>query len=259
MTMKVMTLNVNGLRAAVQKGLFEWLKTQDFDFICFQETKLQADVLDADPTLHLPGYTQHYAHALKKGYSGVALLAKHAPLNWRDKLNSSVIDEEGRYIEYEYPHLTVASIYFPSGSSGEDRQKVKMQFLKTIEAPLQQLLQSGKPCILCGDYNIAHAPIDLKNWKANQKNSGFLPEERAWMDRLFLDLGFVDAFRYHHPQAEVYTWWSFRGKAYEKNVGWRIDYQVISPSLKDKIREAYVLREPKFSDHASLIVEYDVE
>lgn len=254
--MKVLTLNVNGLRSAAQKGLYPWLATQDADFICLQEIKLQAEHLLADPSLSLPGYHVDYVHAEKKGYSGVAIYAKNKPLKVTNSLDFSICDQEGRYLQFDYPDMTICSIYFPSGSSGEERQAIKMVFLSQIEPHLKKLIASNKPCILCGDYNIAHKEIDLKNWKGNQKNSGFLPEERAWMSHLLGEIGFHDAFRVIHPDAAVYTWWSFRGRAYEKDVGWRIDYQMITPDLVNRVKSAHVVREPKFSDHAPLIIEY---
>jgi exodeoxyribonuclease-3 len=256
--MNILTLNVNGLRSAVKKGLFDWLQTQNADIVCLQETKLQADTLLQDPSLTLPGYHAVYAHAEKKGYSGVAIYAKDVPLNVITQINIPTADLEGRYLQFDYPSFSIASIYFPSGTSGEHRQTIKMQFLSEIESHLKTLIENNIPCILCGDFNIAHKEIDLKNWKANQKNTGFLPEERAWMEKLFGELGFHDAFRRCHPEAPVYTWWSYRGQAYAKDVGWRIDYQVVSPSLRDRVKSAQVFRSPKFSDHAPLLIEYEI-
>src|SRR3990167_9338180 len=235
--MKVISLNVNGLRAAAKKGLFAWLSEKNADFICLQETKCQHNDREADNSLVLPNYHREYVDAEKKGYSGVAI-------NVKKSLGFALCDTEGRFIQFEYPNFSVCSVYFPSGTSGEHRQAMKMAFLAEIETFLASI---NKPTILCGDYNIAHRKIDLKNWRSNQKNSGFLPEERAWMDKLFDKFSFLDAFRVVHPDAQVYTWWSFRGKAWAKNVGWRIDYQVLTPKLKNKIISAPVDRPHNFS------------
>lgn len=254
--MKIITLNVNGLRAAVRRGLFDWLLLQKADIICIQETKLQDAQLT--PNYYLPGYYCEYAHAEKKGYSGVAIFARERPERVTRSLGFETADTEGRYIQFDYPNFSVASIYFPSGTSGEHRQTIKMSFLEKFEKQLVKLRASKRKVILCGDYNIAHQKIDLKNWQANQKHTGFLPEERAWMDQLFGPLGFRDAFRVCHPEAAVYTWWSYRAKAWEKDVGWRIDYQVVTKNVVPLIKSASVSREPRFSDHAPLSVEYDL-
>lgn len=254
--MRILTLNVNGLRSAARKGFFDWLSAQDADVVCLQETKAQEDQL-ADGPFRPAGYECHYLDAEKKGYSGVAVYSRAKPdavvrgLGWPD------MDAEGRYLEARFGKLSVVSLYLPSGSSSEARQAVKFSFLDRFLPFLQDCAQSGRDYIFCGDWNIAHKPIDLKNWRGNQKNSGFLPEERAWMDRLFGPEGWADAFRAVNREAEQYTWWSNRGQAWAKNVGWRIDYQVVSPSLADKIRAASIYKDTRFSDHAPLIIDYD--
>ncbi|OGV43227.1 MAG: exodeoxyribonuclease III [Legionellales bacterium RIFCSPHIGHO2_12_FULL_42_9] len=255
--MKVISFNANGIRSAAKKGFFIWLAEQDADFVCIQETKAQVHQLQAEAHFCPAGYFCEYVDAEKKGYSGVALYAKKKPFNIVTELGFATADNEGRYVQFDYADLSVISLYLPSGTSGDERQAVKMNFLEQLIEPLQGLKKSGREVILCGDYNIAHQPIDLKNWRANQTHSGFLPEERAWLDRLFGDLGFVDAFRVINQAPDQYTWWSHRGRAREKNVGWRIDYQVITPGLVSRVYGAAIETSHYFSDHAPLTIEYD--
>ncbi|WP_131782736.1 exodeoxyribonuclease III [Legionella gresilensis] len=253
--MRVITFNANGIRSAARKGFYEWLVCQEADFICIQETKAQIHQL-SDVTYHPCGYHCDYYDAQKRGYSGVAIYARHKPHAVVKGLGFDFCDQEGRYIQFDYPNLSVISLYLPSGTSGVERQGIKFKFLKHFKEHLITLKQQRKELILCGDYNIAHKEIDLKNWRSNQKNSGFLPEERAWMDELFGVLGFVDAFRLINQEQDQYTWWSNRGRAWEKNVGWRIDYQVITPGLIDSVHQVAIHREDRWSDHAPLIIDY---
>ncbi|MFZ5592679.1 MAG: exodeoxyribonuclease III [Pseudomonadota bacterium] len=255
--MKIITLNANGIRSAVSKGFMEWMLTQNADIVCLQETKAQEHQLS--PAAYRPhGYHAYFHDAEKKGYSGVALYCKEKPdrvamgLGWPD------IDAEGRYIQADFGDLSVVSLYLPSGSSSEERQAVKFDFMARFTPVLQQFRHSAREYILCGDWNIAHKKIDLKNWRGNQKNSGFLPEERAWMDALFGPLGFIDAFRAVNQEEGQYTWWSNRGQARARNVGWRIDYHVVTPGLKDRVKGASIYKDQRFSDHAPLIIEYDL-
>ena len=254
--MRVITLNANGVRSAGRKGFFQWLAAQDADVVCLQETKAQEGQI-ADPLFWPAGYHCHYLDAEKKGYSGVALYARRKPdavvegLGWPD------MDAEGRYLEARFGRLSVVSLYLPSGSSSEARQQVKFSFLERFTPFLRERAASGRDYLLCGDWNIAHKNIDLKNWRGNQKNSGFLPEERAWMDELFGAQRWVDAFRAANQEPEQYTWWSNRGQAWAKNVGWRIDYQVASPGFANRIRAACIYKAERFSDHAPLTVDYD--
>jgi len=254
--MRIITLNVNGIRAAARKGFFDWLALQNADVVCLQETKAQAGQIDA-PVFRPEGFQCHYLDAEKKGYSGVALYSKAGPdeviqgLGWPD------MDAEGRYLEARFGNLSVVTLYLPSGSSSEGRQTVKFSFLDRFMPFLDECAQSGRVYVFCGDWNIAHRNIDLKNWRSNQKNSGFLPEERAWMDGLFGTGSWVDAFRMACQDAEQYTWWSNRGQAWAKNVGWRIDYQIVSASLHDKIRAVSIYKDERFSDHAPLTIDYD--
>ncbi|MGQ0657232.1 MAG: exodeoxyribonuclease III [Chromatiales bacterium] len=255
--MRVITLNVNGIRSAARKGFFQWLARQHADVVCLQETKAQEDQRTA--AIAAPrGYVAYYHDAEKKGYAGVALYARRPPdkvivgLGWED------FDREGRYLEARFAQLSVASIYLPSGSSGPIRQAAKFAFLHRLLPVLRKMRRSRRQYILCGDWNIAHNPIDLKNWRSNQKNSGFLPEEREWLTRVFDEVGFVDAFRAVNQEAEQYTWWSNRGQAWAKNVGWRIDYQIVTPGLKDRIRGTSIYKTERFSDHAPLTMDYAI-
>ena len=254
--MRVITFNANGIRSAARKGFFDWLTGQNADVVCLQETRAQFSQLPPDP-YQPPGYHCHYHDAERKGYSGVAIYTRseadtlHTCLGWPE------CDTEGRWLEARFGKLSVVSLYLPSGSSRPERQAVKFDFLARLAEPLRAMQTSGRDYLLAGDWNIAHKPIDLKNWRANQDHSGFLPEERAWLDMLFGPLGWVDAFRAVNSEPDQYTWWSNRGRAWENNVGWRIDYQVVTPGLAEKIRAATIVREPRFSDHAPLIIDYD--
>lgn len=253
--MRVISCNVNGIRAAARKGFFEWLKHARADVVCLQETKAQLATLDTDfcPT----GYVCYYHDAVKPGYSGVCIYAKRAPDKVVDKLGWQSADTEGRYIQADFGNLSVVSLYLPSGSSKDERQLVKLDFMQHYMKTLQKAVKSKRDYIICGDWNIVHKEIDIKNFKANQKNSGCTPEERAWLDEVFTKVGMVDAFRVLNQKADQYTWWSNRGRAYENNVGWRIDYQVVSSSLKSKVKKVDIYKDKKFSDHAPLIIDYD--
>ncbi|MCX7066441.1 MAG: exodeoxyribonuclease III [Methylococcales bacterium] len=254
--MRIITLNANGIRSAERKGFFAWMQQQNADVICIQETKAQNHQLDN--AIFCPSnYHCFYHDAEKKGYSGVALYCKQAPDKIINGLGWTEFDNEGRFIEAQLGRLSVISLYLPSGSSGEERQGFKFSVLDHLLPYLQQRLTEDRDFILCGDWNIAHKAIDLKNWRGNQKNSGFLPEERAWLDKLFADGQWLDAFRQINQQAEQYTWWSNRGQAWTKNVGWRIDYQIISQSLKDKVTATAIYKDQRFSDHAPLLIDYD--
>ena len=256
--MRIISANLNGIRSAASKGFFDWLPAQQADFVCVQELKAQ----DADmrPEFRAcDGLTGHFHYAEKKGYSGVGLYTRHAPDEVIVGLGNAEFDAEGRYLEVRRGNLSVISLYQPSGSSSPERQEAKFRFLEAFYPHLDALIQTGREVVVCGDWNIAHREIDLKNWKSNQKNSGFLPEERAWMTKLFDALGWVDVYRRLYPEqgAEAYTWWSNRGQAWANNVGWRIDYQIATPGIAQTARAASVYKDQRFSDHAPLIVEYD--
>jgi exodeoxyribonuclease-3 len=257
--MKVISFNANGIRSAGRKGFYEWLQGQNADFVCIQETKAQLDQLKSDPIYFPQDFHCDYFDAVKKGYSGVAIYARQKPQHVSKGFGFSYCDEEGRYIQFDYDKLSVISLYLPSGTSGDGRQAVKYEFLDRFANHLNTLKMAGRELIICGDYNIAHKKIDIKNWRGNQKNSGFLPAERAWLDDVFGPMGFVDAFRLRNQEEDQYTWWSNRGQAREKNVGWRIDYQVITPGLATYVVDVDIYRGSWFSDHAPLLIEYQGE
>ena len=254
--MRVLSLNVNGLRAGVRKGFYEWLEGQGADFVCLQEIKARPAQL-SPAELAPAGYRSFYEPGERKGHSGVALFTRAEPDEVIHGFGSAEFDPEGRYIEARFGDVSVASVYVPSGTSGEVRLAAKFRFMEQFSAHLRGLAASGRHCILCGDWNVAHKEIDLKNYKANQKNSGFLPEERAWLDQVFGPIGFVDAFRQVNTEPAQYSWWSQRQPTTrERNVGWRLDYQVVTPGLGDCAIGASIPREPPFSDHAPVIVDY---
>ena len=258
--MRIISANTNGIRSAAKKGFFEWMKQQQADVVCIQETKAQIHQLQENPALFFPeGYHCYYHDAIKKGYSGVALYCRTQPDDVIMGMGNAEFDAEGRYIEARFGKLSVISLYLPSGSSSEERQQAKYRCMDHFLPLMEQMKASGRDYIICGDWNIAHQNIDIKNWKGNLKNSGFLPEERAWLDKLFGEIGFVDGFREVNQEAEQYTWWSNRGQAWAKNVGWRIDYQILSPSLQGKVSAAAIYKDERFSDHAPLSLDYAYE
>ncbi|MCK5718076.1 MAG: exodeoxyribonuclease III [Thiomargarita sp.] len=254
--MKIITVNLNGIRAAAKKGFFTWLTQENPDIVCIQETKAQQHQL-TDPIFHPAGYHCYYHDAEKKGYSGVALYSRQKPKSVIRGIGWSDIDCEGRYLEARFSNINIVSLYMHSGSSGEHRQALKFSFMDRFLPYLQQLEEGTQEYIICGDWNIAHKKIDIKNWRSNQNHSGFLPEERAWMDELLSSAKFVDAFRVVNQESEQYTWWSNRGHAWANNTGWRLDYQIITPNLKDKVRTARIYKDQRFSDHAPLLIEYE--
>ena len=306
--MRIISLNLNGIRSAFSKGLPDWLAQQHADIVCMQELKAQAADMTQD-MLNLHGYHGYFHYAEKKGYSGVGIYSRHKPDAVIEGLGIAEFDSEGRYIEAQFGNLSVVSLYLPSGSSGEERQAVKFRFMAAFMPHLRQMIgnsqaavvgesrlfpqtagsaitsdlasvvgspsrmassstsnvsqphllalsSSGREVILCGDWNIAHKEIDLKNWRGNKKNSGFLPEERAWLTELFDAVGFVDVFRKLHPELEAYTWWSNRGQAWAKDVGWRIDYHIATPGIAQTAQSTGIYKEQRFSDHAPLTVDY---
>ena len=307
--MRIITLNLNGIRSAYNKGLLEWFAKQNADILCVQELKAQA--ADMTPDMLAPlGYHGYFHYAEKKGYSGVGIYSKRKPEAVIVGLGIPEFDAEGRYIEAQFGNLSVVSLYLPSGSSGEERQAVKFKFMEAFMPHLRQMLlnpqasdggesrllpqaagsaitsdlasvvgspsrmassstsnvsqphpvalnRSGRDVIVCGDWNIAHTEKDLKNWRGNKKNSGFLPEERAWLTELFNEVGFVDVFRKLHPELEAYTWWSNRGQAWAKDVGWRLDYQIATQDMAGKAVTTGIYKDQRFSDHAPLMVDYD--
>ncbi|CUA83769.1 exodeoxyribonuclease III [Gulbenkiania indica] len=254
--LRIVSANLNGVRSAHKKGFFEWLPTLDADIVCVQELKAQhCDLEDGHRRCHL--LDGHFHCAQKKGYSGVGIYTRHVPDRVVEGLGVPEFDSEGRYLQMDFGNLSVVSLYLPSGSSSEERQTVKFAFLERFLPHLESLYRCGREVVICGDWNIAHREIDLKNWKGNLKNSGFLPEERAWMTHLFEQVGWVDVWRTLYPEAPGYTWWSNRGQAYAKDVGWRIDYHVATPGLSAAARSGQIYKDVRFSDHAPLIVDYD--
>jgi len=259
--MKIITANLNGIRSAATKGFFEWLQAQDADALGVQEIKAQADVVEGT-FCQVAGLRGHFHCAEKKGYSGVGLYTRAEPSDILVGLGVPEFDAEGRWIEKRFDKpgrkLSLISCYFPSGSASEERQQAKFRFLDVM-APHLAALKQQREFILVGDVNIAHQEIDLKNWKGNLKNSGFLPEERAWMTQLLGQGGLVDVYRHLHPHesAGAYTWWSNRGQAWANNVGWRIDYHLATPALAAAARQASVYKAQRFSDHAPLTLDYE--
>ncbi|MFZ6649160.1 exodeoxyribonuclease III [Undibacterium sp. TJN25] len=254
---KIISANLNGIRSAAKKGFFEWMAKESADFICVQELKAQAADMTED-FLNPAGYHGNFHYAEKKGYSGTGIYSKAKPDAVYIGFGSPEFDAEGRYVRCDFGKLTIISVYCPSGSSSPERQEAKFRFMELFLPHLIALQAEGRELVICGDWNIAHKEIDLKNWKSNQKNSGFLPEERAWMTRIFEELGWVDVYRRLYPETtgDAYTWWSNRGQAWANNVGWRIDYHVATAGIAEKASKSYIYKEQRFSDHAPLIIEY---
>ena len=268
--MRIMTLNCNGIRSAEDKGFLRWLEGEDADLVCLQETRAQQEQLTeienkrGNPVFHPDGFHCYYFDAKKKGYSGTAVYCRKQPQRVQRGFGFEMADSEGRYLQVDYEGLSVISLYLPSGSAGEERQQRKLRFMDAFMAHMRELRGLDREYIICGDWNICHKEIDLKNWRSNRKNSGFLPEERAWLNTLYDEVGYVDAFRLVNQEAEQYTWWSQRGASRDKNVGWRLDYHVITPGLAEKVRSAEIIngvgdRDRRFSDHAPTTLEYDLQ
>jgi len=243
---------VNGLRAAINKGFAEWLQVEQPDVLCLQETKLQPEQYPAEIFSKL-GYYTYLCCAQKKGYSGVAILTKTKPDHVVCGMGIEKYDNEGRFLRADFGDVSVVSVYHPSGTSGDERQDFKMEWLKDFQEYVLELHKSRPNLIICGDYNICHEPIDIHDPVRNAKSSGFLPEEREWMTG-FLQTGFVDSFRYLNPEKQQYTWWSYRFNARTNNKGWRIDYCMVSQSMKSRIKEAYILNEAVHSDHCPAVL-----
>ena len=254
--MRIISVNLNGIRSADSKGFFEWLQKQQADVICLQEIRIIHEQL-TEKMLNPGSLKSAFEFAEKRGYSGVGMYFRKIPDRIQKGIGWSDMDSEGRFIQADYGNLSVVSLYLPSGTSGEERQNFKYKAMEYFEKWLLKARKSEREFIICGDFNIAHKEIDLKNWKSNQKNSGFLPEEREWMTKIFCELGFVDVFRRLNKNTEQYTWWSNRGRSREKNVGWRIDYQVATPYVANQAVAESIFREQRFSDHAPLIIDYD--
>lgn len=256
--LRIITLNLNGIRSAWRKGLHDWLAHFRADVVCVQELKARAG--DLSPEMAAPhGLRGYFSHAEQAGYSGVGLYLARAPERLVEGTGDAEFDAEGRFLRADLGRLTVISLYLPSGSSSPERQAAKFRFMERFLPVLAELRQCGREVVVCGDWNIAHREIDLKNWKSNQKNSGFLPEERAWISGVLDGQGWIDVYRRLHPDATdtCYTWWSNRGQAWAKNVGWRLDYQLATPGIAATARQASVFKDHRFSDHAPLTIDYD--
>jgi exodeoxyribonuclease-3 len=255
--MKITSVNTNGIRAAQRKGFFEWIEQEKQDVVCIQETKAQVHQLA--PELFMPeGYHCYYHDAVKKGYSGTAIYSKIEPLSVKVGIGWEEFDNEGRWLEVDLGDLIVVSLYLPSGSAKDIRQEFKYQTMERLEEEFDRLKATGKKFVICGDWNIVHKEIDIKNWKGNQKNSGCLPQERAWLTKLFDECDLVDAYREVEKEPHNYTWWSNRGNARANNVGWRIDYHITSKDMAAKAISANVYKDEWYSDHAPLTLVYDL-
>ena len=251
----IISANLNGIRSAHKKGFFNWMAAQTADFVCVQELKAQLPDM-TDDFLTPGGYHGHFHYAEKKGYSGTGIYSRNKPDTVRTGFGNPEFDAEGRYVQCDFDNLSIISVYCPSGSSSPERQEAKFRFMECFLPHLLELKAAGREVVICGDWNIAHQEIDLKNFKGNKKNSGFLPEERAWLSRVFDELGYVDVHRGIDKRPEQYTWWSNRGQAYAKNVGWRIDYHVATPGIAAQAKEVFVYKDERFSDHAPLVIHY---
>lgn len=266
--MRIISVNLNGIRSAVNKGIMSWLGHQHADVVCVQELKAQeADLTDSHLGIvhNKRSLAGHFYAAQKKGYSGVGLYSTIAPTRIGRGIGIAEFDNEGRVLRADFDGaktpLSVVSVYLPSGSASEERQASKFRFLDAFMPVMarwfDEYRKTGREFVVCGDWNIAHKEIDLKNWKGNLKNSGFLPEERAWLTALFNEVGWIDVFRRLDPRPDQYTWWSNRGQARAKNVGWRIDYQIATPGIAMRARSTQIYVKERFSDHAPLVIDYD--
>ncbi|MDR2692380.1 MAG: exodeoxyribonuclease III [Dysgonamonadaceae bacterium] len=252
--MKIVSFNLNGIRSAISKGLLEWLKQESPDIFCVQETKAQPEQIDG-LALQSIGYEHQLVHsAEKKGYSGVAVFSKEKPDDYFLGMDYPYCDNEGRVIRADFGDVTVVCVYIPSGTTGGVRQAVKMRFLDTFTDYLMELRKTRPNLVICGDFNICHKPIDINHPERHMNVSGFLPEERKWFDRL-IDLGFVDSFRVFNKEPDQYSWWSFRAGSRQKNMGWRIDYHIVTESLKPRLKSAAIHWQAEFSDHAPVMLE----
>jgi len=254
---RIISLNLNGIRSAAKKGVFPWLARQKADVLCVQELKAQAADMTEEFLKPAP-HTGYFHYAEKKGYSGAGIYTHYKPKKTHIGFGSKEFDPEGRYVRVDFEKFSAISIYLPSGSSSPERQEAKFRFLAEFMPHLKKLKKEGREFVICGDWNIAHNEIDLKNWRGNRKNSGFLPEERAWLTEVFEKQGFVDVFRRIDQRPEQYTWWSNRGQAWAKNVGWRIDYQIATPGMAERAKQVAIYLDERFSDHAPLTIDYDL-
>jgi len=252
---RIISYNVNGIRAALKKGLVDWLKASKSDVFCIQETKANKDQVELEEIEAL-GYHTYWFSAQKKGYSGVAIFTKEKPNHVEYGMGTELYDFEGRVIRADYDGYSVISVYMPSGSSGDIRQAFKMQWLSDFQEYVNELKKTHPNLIIAGDYNICHKAIDIHNPTRNANTSGFLPEEREWVTQ-FIGTGFIDSFREFNQEPHNYSWWTYRAGARGKNLGWRIDYHMVSEGLKDKLTRGAILPEAKHSDHCPILIEMD--
>lgn len=255
MVKKIISYNVNGIRAAISKGFIDWLKTENPDILCIQETKLQQGQIDTTDFEKL-GYHHYWYYAEKKGYSGVALFTKYKPEGISNGIGIQKFDSEGRLIRADFGDVTLLATYFPSGTTGDVRQAVKMEWLEELLKFTSQLQKVRPKLIVSGDFNICHKPIDINHPEKHETYSGFLPEEREWFDR-FVGSGFVDSFRVFNQQSEQYSWWSYRANSRAKNLGWRIDYHMVTELIKPFLKNAVILNNVYHSDHCPISMEID--
>lgn len=254
--MKITTWNVNGIRAATSKGIFDWIEENSADILCLQEIKAKEDQIDITP-IDIAGYAYFINSAERPGYSGVANLYKRAPSEMKRGIDNPKFDIEGRVIQFSYPEFELFNIYFPNGGQDNKRVPFKLEFYDNLLKYCKELVIKGKEIIITGDFNTAHNEIDLKNPKSNEKNTGFLPEERVWIDT-YLDFGFIDAFRQLYPEDEIYTWWTYRFGAREKNVGWRLDYYLVTEKVFSHTKDVIIHTDVMGSDHCpvSILLDY---
>ena len=253
---RIISYNLNGIRSAINKGILDWIEETVPDIICIQETKAQPEQVDTGE-FHKLGYKDYWHSAEKKGYSGVLIFTREEPDHVEIGMGNPAYDSEGRVIRADYGDLSVLDVYIPSGTTGDIRQEIKMKFLDDFLNYLTELRKSRPMLLVCGDFNIAHNEIDIHNPVGNKKSSGFLPEERAWLDT-FLASGFVDSFRHQNPETVKYSWWSFRSNAREKNIGWRLDYHMLTRELSARLRGAGIINEAKHSDHCPVWVDIEI-
>ena len=255
--LRVITFNANGIRAAHRKGFFRWLQNQRADVVCIQEIKAKTLQL-ADPDFHPEGYHCFYNEAERPGYAGTAVYCLKKPTKVVTRLDWDIVDREGRYTQVDFDGFSVVSLYVPSGSSSELAQSRKDGFMEPFYQHLKKLRRKKREFIVCADWNTCFREVDLKNWRSNQKNSGFMPHERAWLGRIFGRLKWIDIFRQITDESELYTWWSNRGQAWDKNVGWRLDYMLVTPGLSGTGIRQEIYRDERFSDHAPLTIDFNL-
>lgn len=254
--MKIISYNVNGLRSALSKNLLGWIQKEDPDILCLQEIKALPEQIGEKELLESMGYHLYWYPAEKKGYSGVAIFSKKVPLHVEYGCGNESYDKEGRVLRLDFEEFSVMSAYLPSGSSGEERQDFKYEFLDFFYSYIHELKWKYPNMVISGDYNICHKPIDIHNPKSNANSSGFLPEEREWMEKFITD-GMIDSFRHFNQEPHHYSWWSYRFNSRAKNLGWRIDYHIVTQTLNSRLKKGYILPDAIHSDHCPIVLELE--